>query len=139
MRVRRIAVSTIAMAGLVAIAACGSSDKGTGGGTSSAGSSTSPTAIKAGTAGGKLTVLASGDVDYVDPGLDYYTFGYMVQYAVNRTLYSFKPDNSEKPVPDLAAGPPQISADNKTITVKIKPGVRYAPPVNREVTTKDTK
>jgi peptide/nickel transport system substrate-binding protein len=139
MRVRRIAVSTIAMAGLVAIAACGSSDKGTGGGTSSAARSTSPTAIKAGTAGGKLTVLASGDVDYVDPGLDYYTFGYMVQYAVNRTLYSFKPDNSEKPVPDLAAGPPQISADNKTITVKIKPGVRYAPPVNREVTTKDIK
>ena len=139
MRVRRIAVSTIAMAGLVAIAACGSSDKGTGGGTSSAARSTSPTAIKAGTAGGKLTVLASGDVDYVDPGLDYYTFGYMVQYAVNRTLYSFKPDTSEKPVPDLAAGPPQISADNKTITVKIKPGVRYAPPVNREVTTKDIK
>ena len=139
MHVRRIAASTIAMAGLVAIAACGSSDKGTGGGTSSAGSSTSPTAIKAGAAGGKLTVLASGDVDYVDPGLDYYTFGYMVQYAVNRTLYSFKPDNSEKPVPDLAAGPPQISSDNKTITVQIKPGIKYAPPVNREVTSKDIK
>jgi peptide/nickel transport system substrate-binding protein len=139
MQWRKIAASTIAMAGLVAIAACGSSDKGTGGGTSSVARSTSPTAIKAGAAGGKLTVLASGDVDYVDPGLDYYTFGYMVQYAVNRTLYSFKPDNSEKPVPDLAAGPPQISADNKTITVRIKPGVKYAPPVNREVTTRDIK
>jgi peptide/nickel transport system substrate-binding protein len=139
MHLRRIAASTIAMAGLVAIAACGSSDKNAGGATSSSPTSTSPTAIKAGAAGGKLTVLASGDVDYVDPGLDYYTFGYMVQYAVNRTLYSFKPDNSEKPVPDLAAGPPQISSDNKTITVKIKPGVKYAPPVNREVTTKDIK
>jgi peptide/nickel transport system substrate-binding protein len=137
---RKIAASTLATAGLVAIAACGSSDKGNaGGGTSSTAKTTGATAIKAGSAGGKLTVLASGDVDYVDPGLDYYTFGYMVQYAVNRTLYSFKPDNSEKPVPDLATGPPQISPDNKTITVKIKPGVKYAPPVNREVTTKDIK
>jgi peptide/nickel transport system substrate-binding protein len=139
MHLRPIGASAIAMVGIAAVAACGSSGNDKGGGTASSGQSTSPTAIKAGTAGGKLTVLASGDVDYVDPGLDYYTFGYMVQYAVNRTLYSFKPDNSEKPVPDLAAGPPQISADNKTITVKIKPGVKYAPPVNREVTTKDIK
>ena len=94
------------------------------------------TAIKPGKRGGKLTVLASADVDYLDPGQTYYTFGYMVQYAVNRTLYSFKPDNSEKPVPDLATGPPEISADNKTITVHIKPGVKYAPPVNREVKTR---
>ena len=78
-------------------------------------------------------MLASADVDYLDPGQTYYTFGYMVHYAVNRTLYSFKPDNSEKPVPDLAAGPPEISSDNKTVTVHIKPGVKYAPPVNRAV------
>jgi peptide/nickel transport system substrate-binding protein len=138
MHLRTISASAIATIGVVAIAACGSSDK-SGGGTTSAAKSASPTAIKSGVAGGKLSVLASGDVDYVDPGLDYYTFGYMVQYAVNRPLYSFKPDNSEKPVADLAAGPPQISDDNKTITVKIKPGVKYAPPVSREVTTKDIK
>ena len=40
----------------------------------------------------------------------------------NRPLYSYKPDNSVKPVPDLAEGEPQISADKKTITVKIKQG-----------------
>jgi peptide/nickel transport system substrate-binding protein len=124
---------------ITAAAACGGSDDKGGGATSSAPESSSPTAIKPGTAGGKLTVLAAGDVDYLDPGQDYYTFGYMVQYAVNRTLYSFKPDDSEKPVPDLATGPPQISADNKTITVKIKKGVKYAPPVNREVKTADIK
>jgi peptide/nickel transport system substrate-binding protein len=139
MRFRTIGAPAIVAIGMVALAACGSSDKGGSTRTSSSKSSTSPTAIKAGKAGGKLTVLSAGDVDYLDPGLAYYTFGYMVQYAVNRTLYSFKPDNSEKPVPDLAAGPPQISADNKTITVKIRPGVKYAPPVNREVTTKDIK
>ncbi|HMI70763.1 MAG TPA: ABC transporter substrate-binding protein, partial [Solirubrobacteraceae bacterium] len=136
---RRTIAAIVITVGVIAIAACGSSDKGGGTTTSSSKTSTSPTAIKSGKAGGELTVLSAGDVDYLDPGLAYYTFGYMVQYAVNRTLYSFKPDNSEKPVPDLATGPPEISADNKTITVKIKPGVKYAPPVNREVTTKDIK
>jgi peptide/nickel transport system substrate-binding protein len=94
---------------------------------------------QAGKAGGALTVLASADVDYLDPGQTYYTFGYMVHYADNRTLYSFKPDDAEKPVPDIATGPPEISPDNKTITVHIKPGIKYAPPVNRAVTTADIK
>jgi len=133
--------ATIAIAGAVtALAACGG-DSG-GGGTkagSSQASSKGATAIKPGKAGGKLTVLASADVDYLDPGQTYYTFGYMVHYAVNRTLYSFKPDNPEKPVEDLAAGPPEISSDNKTVTVHIKPGVKYAPPVNRAVKAADIK
>src|SRR5687768_18047912 len=33
----------------------------------------------------------------------------------------------------------QISKDNKTITVKLKSGVKFSPPVNREVTSKDVK
>jgi peptide/nickel transport system substrate-binding protein len=136
---RNVAAGIGLATAITAVAACGGSDDKGGGATSSALGGSSPTAIKPGTAGGKLTVLAAGDVDYLDPGQDYYTFGYMVQYAVNRTLYSFKPDDSEKPVPDLATGPPQISADNKTITVKIKKGVKYAPPVNREVKTADIK
>jgi peptide/nickel transport system substrate-binding protein len=123
------------------VAACGSSNNGSntsggGGGSSTSGNDTQ---IKAGKPGGTLTYLAASDVDYVDPGQDYYTFGYMVQYAVNRTLYSFKPDNSVKPVPDLATGEPEISSDNKTITVHIKPGIKYAPPVNRVVKTADIK
>ena len=122
------------------VAACGGSDNGSntsgGGGSATSGNDTQ---IKAGKPGGTLTYLAASDVDYIDPGQDYYTFGYMVQYAVNRPLYSFKPDNSVKPVPDLATGPPEISSDNKTITVHIKPGIKYAPPVNRVVKTADIK
>jgi peptide/nickel transport system substrate-binding protein len=139
---RRIAAICGAVGLIAAVAACGSSSSSSGGGNSNKGSASdlkSATAIKPGKQGGKLTMLTSGDIDYLDPGQDYYTFGYQVQYAINRTLYSFKPDNSETPIPDLATGPPQISKDNKTITVHIKPNIKYAPPVNRVVTTKDIK
>ena len=87
--------------------------------------------------GGAVTFLAAADVDYIDPGQTYYTFGYMVAYAVHRPLYSFRPEDGVNPVPDLAVGPPEISADQKTITVRIRGGVRYAPPVNREVRAAD--
>jgi peptide/nickel transport system substrate-binding protein len=121
------------------VAACGgsSSDDSTSTGGSAQGDQGGE--VKAGKQGGQLTYLAAGDVDYLDPGQTYYTFGYMVAYAVNRTLYSFKPDDATKPVADLAEGDPEISADNKTITVKIKKGIKYAPPVNREVKTADIK
>jgi peptide/nickel transport system substrate-binding protein len=118
------------------VAACGGDDSSSGGGSKTADIQTK---IQEGKKGGALTYLAAGDVDYLDTGQTYYTFGYMVAYSTNRMLYSFKPTDSVKPVPDLATGEPEISADNKTITVHIKKGVKYAPPVNREVTTKDIK
>jgi peptide/nickel transport system substrate-binding protein len=118
------------------VAACGSSSKNNGGSTTGQTQQTAPASAKP---GGKLTYLAAGDVDYIDPGQTYYTFGYMVAYATNRTLYSFKPDDSVNPVPDLATGKPEISADNKTITVHIKQGIKFSPPVNRAVTSKDIK
>jgi peptide/nickel transport system substrate-binding protein len=118
----------------LAAAGCGgsSSEGGSGGSSGNA-------APVEGKKGGKVTFLAAADVDYLDPGQTYYTFGYAVNYAAQRPLYSFKPGDAEKPVSDLAAGDPQISKDNKTVTVKIRSGVKYSPPVNREVTTKDIK
>ena len=82
--------------------------------------------------------LGTSDVDYLDPGHTYYTGGYQVALAIGRPLYGFKPGSSD-PIPDVAAAAPEISADNKTITVKIKKGIKFAPPVNREVTSKDIK
>jgi peptide/nickel transport system substrate-binding protein len=89
--------------------------------------------------GGRLTQLGASDVDYMDPGHTYYTQGYQVLRAINRPLYSFKPGDSNNPVPDLAESDPQISEDKKTVTVKIRRGVKYAPPVNREVKAADVK
>ena len=82
--------------------------------------------------------LGASDVDFVDPGRTYYTGGYQLAYPTQRPLYSFKPGQVD-PVADLADGDPQISKDAKTVTVKLKKGVKFSPPVDREVTSKDVK
>lgn len=88
--------------------------------------------------GGTITVLSAGDVDYIDPGLAYYQFSYTVLYPVNRPLYSYEAGSNEV-VPDVADGEPEVSEDGKTITVHLKEGIRFAPPVDREVTSADVK
>lgn len=92
-----------------------------------------------GTPGGKLTVISAYDVDFVDPGRTYYAYGFMLSSAVNRTLYSYAPGKGDTPVPDLAKDAPEISEDRRTVTVKLRRGVRFSPPVNREVQAKDVK
>ena len=136
---RRVRLSAL-LIGLIAVlavvaAGCGGSDSESGSGSGD----TSGSAPAQGKQGGDLTFLAAADVDYLDPGQSYYTFGYQVLYSVNRPLYSFSPDQPDKPQADLAEGDPQISDDKKEITVKLKTGIKYAPPVNREVTSKDVK
>jgi len=89
--------------------------------------------------GGDLTVLYAADVDFIDPAMTYYQYGFLVAYATQRPLYSFKPDDASNPEPDLAEGDPQISDGGKTLTIKIRKGVKFSPPVNREVKSADVK
>jgi peptide/nickel transport system substrate-binding protein len=94
--------------------------------------------------GGTIKLLAPESFEHLDPGESYFQLDYEVVYDVQRPLYSFRPDkpptDPSQPVPDVAAGPPQISKDRKTVTVKIKPNIRYSPgTVNRPVESQDIK
>ncbi len=125
---RRALLAAAALALAVAVGACGSSSS-------------------SGRNGGTLTILNQGDFKNIDPGAAYYAFDYQIDYATQRPLYSYKPaqtttvdaTSDAPPTPDLAAGPPVISKDGKTVTVHIKHGIRFSPPVNREVTAADVK
>ena len=91
-----------------------------------------------GVRGGTLRVLS----DEPEVTLDTAVFPLpAITRAYARTLYSYNlagpSEQKTVPVPDIAAGPPQLSADRRTYTFTLRPGVRYAPPVNREVTARD--
>jgi peptide/nickel transport system substrate-binding protein len=129
------------------VAACGGSSGGGGGGNStSSGSAAAPKVsglanvkpAQGQTKGGTLNIVSAEGWEHLDPGQSYFQIDYIVVYATQRPLYSFKPDGST-PTPDVADGPPQITADGKTVTVKIKPNIKYSPPVNRAVTSDDVK
>jgi peptide/nickel transport system substrate-binding protein len=87
--------------------------------------------------GGRLNVLAAGDIDYIDPGSAYYQFTFSVTQAVYRNLLNWQPDDVNEPTPDLAEANAEIADDGLTIEFTIRDGVRYAPPVDREVTAAD--
>lgn len=138
-RTVRIALG-VGAAALVAaaVAACGSSSSKSGGPISAnANTAANATNGAGGKRGGILKVVTNEDSSHLDPGLSYFVIDYEFIYATQRPLYSYKPNDQTTPVPDLAAGPPAISPDNKTITIHIRPGIHYSPPVNREVTSAD--
>jgi peptide/nickel transport system substrate-binding protein len=89
--------------------------------------------------GGTLTVLWKADTDSIDPGATYSVSGAQVARATQRSLLSFKPNDAAQPIPDLAARLPDISSDGRMITVHLRQGVRFSPPVNRAVTSADVK
>src|SRR5437588_6237927 len=140
--------TTLVAAGLLAaiVAACGSSSS-----SSSAGAPKIP--LKAGenpvgqtlygkTKGGTLTAYSSEDFEHLDPGQAYFVDDYIVMYATQRLLWVYPPNSSSQLVPDLATEVPSLSNGGitdggKTVTVHIHHGVRFSPPVNREVTSAD--
>ncbi len=141
----------LALAGAVcgltlALAACGSSSSssssGTGGSTNTTGNlkpaqDGSGQTLTGGTKGGTLTVYQHEDFEHLDPGSSYFSLDYPVVYATQRPLFIFPPNDSTHAIPDLAAGPATISDGGKTVTVHIRPNVKFSPPVNRAVTSAD--
>jgi peptide/nickel transport system substrate-binding protein len=89
-----------------------------------------------GVRGGTLRVLS---VDS-EMGLDTADIFGPIARPLARTLYGYnlsgQPEKRTVPVPDIASGY-QLSADRRTYTFRLRAGVRYAPPVNREVVAGD--
>jgi peptide/nickel transport system substrate-binding protein len=133
-RLRILAALVLAVLSLFAAACGGDDEEGDEGGTT-----TAEDAPAEGKKGGKLTQLSASDVDYLDPGHTYYTAGLQVAAATHTQLYGFKPGDTTNVVPMLAESDPQISDDNTTVTVKLRQGIKFGPPVNRDVEAKDVK
>ena len=152
----RLPLAATALLVAAALAACGSDEGPDGGGGAPLGKDGETAAnvtdqLFAGSAtanleqaeegkrGGKLTVLSSGDVDFLDPGKTYYTYTIGILNALHRGLYAYDPRDITEPVPDLAAGMPEIAEDGRTVTVKLRTGIMFSPPVSRAVTSEDVK
>jgi peptide/nickel transport system substrate-binding protein len=150
MRIPKALLAVLGVSALaLLVAACGSS----GGGSSSSSSSSSTTSSSSGTTfkganiavsqgqkkGGTLNLISNEGWEHLDPGQAYFQIDYLINYATQRPLYGYMPDNGTKPIPDLAQGMPVISKDGKTVTIHIKPNVKYSPPLSRTVTSADVK
>lgn len=89
--------------------------------------------------GGTLRVLASGDVDSLDPGVAQNQLSFVISFAMQRTLISPTPGPEPGMVPDLAVALPEIDWVGGTVEVRIRRDVRFSPPVSRRVTADDFK
>src|SRR5438874_1793284 len=137
---RTILLAAVALALVAALSACGSSSKtsaSVGGSTPAGVQSPTTQSLTGGKRGGTLTVLQNEDFEHLDPGQSYFQIDYEITSATQRGLYAYKPNNFTTPVPDMAEGPAQLSDGNKVITIKIRKGVHFSPPVNRQVTAAD--
>ena len=88
--------------------------------------------------GGHLRVLSANDIGGLDPSQWFSGYEYMaLGQTTQRWLYAWEPGKTV-PTPDIAAEMPQTSADGRTVTIKIRPGIRYSAPLaGRTVTAAD--
>ncbi len=121
---------------VVGLSACGSS---TSGGNSGAAQSSTPQR------GGTLVVTFQGDPQTLDPAIDFETNGWAIEHAIFGNLLNYSSASGTagtKIIPDMATEVPTaanggITNGGKTYIFHIRPGIKFAPPVSREVTAQD--
>jgi peptide/nickel transport system substrate-binding protein len=131
-RRQRLRLVGLVLAVALLAAACGGGDNESGGDQQQA------TAQKGGVLRTSLTDF--GWVNVFDPTGEYLAFAWDVYGAMSRSLLGTKHIANaagNELFPDLAADMPQISSDGLTYTFKLKPGIKFGPPVNRVITSKD--
>ncbi|MBN8869977.1 MAG: ABC transporter substrate-binding protein [Solirubrobacterales bacterium] len=115
------------------LAGCGGSSSSSGGGGGDEGTPVD---------GGILRAAINDNPDHIDPALSYTSEGWQILEATNNGLLSLKKASGaegNKVVPDIAEALPKISDDGKTYTFKVRRGVKFSPPVNRDVKPSDFK
>jgi peptide/nickel transport system substrate-binding protein len=123
----------LALALALVAAACGGGDDEGGG---SSGQQATPQK------GGVLRTAISdfGFTNGFDPTGEYVAVAIGLYGAMERTLMGYKhvaDAAGNELVPDLAEAAPEISSDGLKYTFKLKSGVKWAPPLDRDVTSKD--
>jgi peptide/nickel transport system substrate-binding protein len=91
--------------------------------------------------GGVLYMLGTGDVDYMDPNISYYTVGYLGLRIWTQTILSYPavPGRTIDVVPDLATAMPTVSQGGTLYTVTLRKGVDWNTTPPRQVTAADAK
>jgi len=133
---RQLAVALLALVAAVAVVLAGCGSSGGGGGAGN-------TPKK----GGTLRVSFQTESAGLDPAIAYDLESCTIEWTMFDTLLKWSSGPGEagsKLIPDLATEVPSvqnggISADGKTYTFHMRAGVKFAPPVNRELTAADWK
>jgi peptide/nickel transport system substrate-binding protein len=135
-RAWKLGLGALAVGATLAVAGCGGDDSGDGATTS--GGSSGGTAAAGGTY--RVEETDFGFTDAFDPSGEYLGEGWAkMRNLMVRTLVGYnhvQGTAGNELRADLATEVP-TSSDNKTWTFTIKDGVKFAPPVNRQVTSKD--
>jgi peptide/nickel transport system substrate-binding protein len=138
---RTLTVVAVTATVALSLTGCSSSKKTTGGANTG---SSAPSTTTAGVSGGVLNMLGTGDVDYMDPNITYYTTGYLAMRMVSRQLLTYPaiPGQTTQVVPDLATEVPTqanggISSDGLTYKLTIRTGAMWGTTPARQVTAAD--
>ena len=92
--------------------------------------------------GGTMTVTTEGNPDFLDPGFAYAQDSWQILANTGDGLLAFRRTDGRAGaglVPDLALSMPAVTDQGRTLTFFVRRGVRFSPPVNREVQASDVK
>ena len=135
------AAIALALLFVLGLAACGGSTSTSSGGSSAAATTGTPKS------GGTLTLSYLTEPSSLDPAIAYNVIDWNVEHDVFQSFFRYQPKPGDAGTvlePALATEVPSVangglSADGRTITIHLRPNVKFQPPVDRLVTAQDFK